>query len=432
MGFLAKLVAGAFRAQSPENPSTTLGNPSQWLTDWFTGGGPTFAGANVNELNAVRATAVFRCVSIIAGTIASLPWNVYRRTRDGSRELAGDHPVHRLLHEQPNETTSSFTYRQIIAASLLTNGNGYSIIGRTNGGRVLDLLQLPPQAVEVERVGAPGAWRLRYTANVDGKRYPLDQADVIHVPGLGFDGIKGVSVISAVGRQSIGLALALEESAARMAASGARPSGVVTVDKALSPQALENLRGTFRNLYSGVEKTGATVFLDKGMTWSAMQISPHDAELLESRRFQVTDVARVFGVPPWMLGETDKSTSWGTGIESQKIGFVEFVIRPWLVAIEQEYNRKLLRPPYFCEFALEGLLRGDSKTRSEFYSSAINNAWMTPNEVRQRENLPAVEAGGRLYINSASVPLELAGADRKPGGIANVSTSPANEPTDGE
>jgi HK97 family phage portal protein len=407
MGTLAQTVGRALRAQSPENPSTSLGNPAQWLVDWFTGGGQTYTGIPVNELNAVRATTVFRCISIIANTVASLPWNVYRRTRDGGRELAADHPVQRLLHDQPNPVTSSYTFRQILVASLLTNGNGYAVIGRSNANRVLDLLQFPPQNVSVDRKGEPGSWRLEYEVRAEGKRYDIPATDMIHVPGLGFDGVKGISVIAAVGRQSIGLALALEEFQARIHANAARPSGVVQVDKSLSTEALANLRAAFEGLYGGREKVGKTVFLDKGMTWQAMQIDPNDAQTLESRRFQVTDICRIYGVPPHLVGEVEKSTSWGTGIEQQTIGFVEYVIRPWLVSIEQEFNRKLFATTrYFCEFGLEGLLRGDSKARADFYAKAIQNAWMKPNEVRRRENLPRDPDGDRLLYPRNLGPLD--------------------------
>jgi len=396
----------AIRAASPENPSTNLSNPADWLVDWMTGGA-TYSGPPVNELNAVRATAVFRCISIIANTIASLPFNVYKRTDDG-REPAPQHPLQRILHDQPNRITSSYTFRQIIAGGLLTNGNGTAVIGRNNAGRILDLIQLPPQDVEVERKGRgqSGDFRLDYRVTIDGNRFDVPQESMIHVPGFGFDGVRGISPIAAVGKQSIGLGLALEEFQGRFTQASARGSGVIEVDKALSPEGLSNLRSAFEKLYSGVEKSGKTVFLDKGMQWKSMQIDPNDAQTLETRRYQVSDIARIFGVPLHLLGETDKATSWGSGIEQQSIAFVEYVIRPWLVSIEQEFNRKLFRAPYYCEFVLDGLLRGDSKARSEYYSKGINNAFLTPNEARRAENKPPKPGGDRLLVNSASLPLD--------------------------
>lgn len=411
MGIFADALTGilddgrrAIRAASPENPSTNLSNPADWLVDWMTGGG-TYAGPPVNELNAVRATTVFRCISIIANTIASLPFNVYKRTPEG-RESATSHPLQKILHDQPNRITSSYTFRQIIAGGLLTNGNGYAVIGRNNAGRILDLLQIPPQDVEVERKGRNGFYRLEYLVTMDGERFRIDQETMIHVPGLGFDGISGISPIAAVGKQAIGLGLALEEFQGRFMQASARGSGIVEVDKALSTDGLHNLRMAFEKLYSGVEKSGKTIFLDKGMSWKSMQIDPSDAQTLETRRYQVSDIARIFGVPLHLLGETEKATSWGSGIEQQTIAFVEYVIRPWLVSIEQEFNRKLFRAPYYCEHSLAGLLRGDSKARADYYSKGVNNAFMTPNEVRRAENLPPVEGGDRLFLNSAALPID--------------------------
>lgn len=415
MGVISALITEALSdgrrilAASPENPSTPLSNPAQWLYDAF-GASGTVAGPAVNELTAIRATTVFRCISIIANTIASLPFNVYKRTAEG-REGASQHPNYKLIHDQPNDITSSYTFRQIITTGLLTNGNGFGVIGRNAGGRILDLLQVPPQDVEVARAGGPGSYRLEYRVHLDGKPFDVAQKDILHVPGLGFDGVRGLSVIAAVGRQAISLDLALEEFQARLMSASMRPSGVVEVDKSLSPEALDNLRAAFKRLYSGVEKAGSTVFLDRGMKFSAMQISPEDAQTLENRHFQVADIARIYGVPLHLLGETDKATSWGSGIEQQQIAFVEYVIRPWLVSIEQEFNRKLFKAPYFCEFSLQGILRGDSKARSAFYSSGINNGWLKPNEARRLENLGAEDGGDQLFINSASVPIDQAGQE---------------------
>jgi HK97 family phage portal protein len=247
---------------------------------------------------------------------------------------------------------------------------------------------------------------------------------MIHVPGFGFDGVKGISPIAAVGKQAIGLGLALEEFQGRFTQASARGSGVVEVDKALSPDGLQNLRTAFERLYSGVDKSGKTVFLDKGMTWKSMQIDPSDAQTLETRRYQVSDIARVFGVPLHLLGETEKATSWGSGIEQQTIAFVEYVIRPWLVSIEQEFNRKLFRLPYYCEFELAGLLRGDSKARADYYSKGINNAFLTPNEARRAENKPPVEGGDRLFLNSAALPIDT--VDERTTELNRRSTDPGN------
>lgn len=397
MGAIAKQILKVF-AQSPENPQTGLSDPAQWLLDWVRGGGETYTGTPVNELNAVRQTAVFRCISIIANAIASLPFGVYRKTPDG-RKPAPDHPLHRLIHDQPNAITTAFTFKQLLQAGLLTNGNGYAVIGRNQGGNVLDLFQVPPQGVTVSRVGKePGSYRLKYEVILDGERFFPSQEQMLHVPGFGFDGIKGISVISAVARQSIATALTLEEVTARLHGRGLRPSGVLETPTGMKPDALTRLRTAFEGTFGGQAEAGGTVILDKGMKWSPLSISPVDAATLESRRFQVADIARVFGVPLHLLNETEKSTSWGTGLEEQLKGFIEFVLGSWLVAIEQEFNRKLFRPPYYCKFNTAGLLRGDSKAQSAYFQKAISYAWMTPNEVREVLELPRHEGGDVLYI----------------------------------
>jgi HK97 family phage portal protein len=239
-------------------------------------------------------------------------------------------------------------------------------------------------------------------------------SNMVHVPGLGFDGIKGLSVISAVARQSVGLALTMDKSVARSHANGVKPSGAIEADAGLSPEAFTRLKASFGQLYSGADNSGNVVFLDKGMKFNPISITPVDAQTLESRRYQVADIARIFGVPPHMIGETDKTTSWGSGIEQMSMGFVRYSLRPWLVRIEQELNRKLVTGKnYFCEFSLEGLLRGDSKARGDFYASGIQNGWMKPNEARRLENLPPVDAGDRLYANGTIQPLEGAGDDQE-------------------
>lgn len=392
---------------SPENPSTSLGNPNEWLVEWMGGGGFADSGMLVDKRSSMQVTAVFRCVSILAGTVASLPLMVYRRT-DTGKELAANHPAYRLLHDAPNDRMTSMTFRELLMVSLLLDGNAYAPIRWAGNGYPVEMAFALPERTEVFLTESK---RLAYrVADEDGSRSVVTAPNMLHIPGLGFDGIKGMSVISAVARQSVGLALAMDGSLSRLHANGARPSGAVESDAGLTPDAFKRLKSQFDNLYSGVANAGKTVFLDKGMKFSPIQINPVDAQTLESRRFQVTDIARIFGVPPHMIGETDKATSWGTGIEQMTIGFVQYSLRPWLVRIEQELNRKLFGRGFFCEFNLDGLLRGDSKTRAEFYASGIQNGWMKPNEARGLENLPPEPGtGDKLYANGTLQPLEVAG-----------------------
>lgn len=392
---------------SPENPSTNLANPADWLVDWMGGGGFSDAGLLVSKRSAMQVTAVFRCVSILANTVASLPLVVYRRTADG-KEPWPAHPAYKLLHDTPNDRMTSMTFRELLMVSLLLDGNGYAPIRWAGNGYPTEIVISLPERTEVFLTES-GRLAYRITDESGGQSV-VTASNMIHVPGIGFDGLKGMSVISAVARQSVGLALAMDGSLSRLHANGARPSGAVEAEAALSADAFKRLKAQFDALYSGVANAGKTVFLDKGMKFNPIQINPVDAQTLESRRFQVTDIARIFGVPPHMIGETDKATSWGTGIEQMTIGFVQYSLRPWLVRIEQELNRKLFGREFFCEFNLDGLLRGDSKTRAEFYASGIQNGWIKPNEARKLENLPPEPGtGDKLYANGTLQPLEVAG-----------------------
>lgn len=414
MGILANTARGLFAATK---------RPALTWSDIFTSGPAGSTGISVTEQSAIQSSAVFRCVSILAGVVASLPFGVYRSTPDGP-EPATDHPLHPVIRETPSEALTSSTFRHLKMTSLLLWGNGYARVAKKRRRDVdapVELLFLRPDKMKAERK----AGRLVYTfTDDDGKTELLDAATVLHVPGLGFDGVKGESVIANAGQEAIGLSFSLERMLGQLHANAARPSGVYTQPEKLKPEALKNLKAAFRDLYEGLDNTGRTVFLDAGAKWEPMTINPVDLETLAARRFQVADIARLFGVPLFLLGETEKTTSWGSGLEEITASFVRFTVRPWLVAFEQEYNRKfrglgLLAEGEFVEYNLEGLLRGDSKTRAEFYASGIQNGWLQPNEARRRENLPPDPAGDVLYANGTLQPL-----GTKP---AAASTPPAKE-----
>ena len=384
-----------FQAGSPENPSTNLSNPSEWMMDAW-GGGLADSGLVVNKLTAMRASAVFRSVSILSGTIASMPWQVFRRTATG-KGLAASHYAYGLLHDAPNEWMTSYTFRQFMVASLLLEGNFFGVIGWDRAGRAMEIIPYPADKVAVRLAGR----KLIYTITLeDGSHLTFPGQDMIHVLGVSLDGIRGLSTIAAVAKQSIGLSLAYDQFSAKMHANSARPSGVVETEGGLSPEGFKRLKDSFDSLYNGTTNAGRTMYLDKGMKWTPMQISPVDAQTLESRRFQVADIARIFGLPPHLVGETEKSSSWGSGIEQMNIGFLQYTLSPWLTNIEQEFDRKLLGKGFFSELNTEGLLRGDHATRAEFYASGIQNGWMSPNEVRGFENMPPADGGDDLWIQT--------------------------------
>lgn len=400
----AQRVEPSFQAASLENPSTSLANPAAWLTEAL-GGGSSHAGPHVSETSAMRSTAVFRSVALKAGLIGGLPLVVYERT-DAGRRPATAHRLYRLLHDEPNDMMSAFIWKELIGANLMLAGNHYSVIEYDQAARVLGLLPVQPQQVKVERVNR----RARYTFTFADGREILDQAEVIHVPGIGFDGLKGISPIAWAGRQPIGISLAMEESVGRLHANSMRPASTLTLPSGgMTPGGVKRLRAELEAMFAGVGNTGRTLLLDHGSQWNSMQMTMEDAETLESRRFQVADIARLFGVPPHMIGETDKQSSWGTGIEQQTIGFQKFNLDLELSRIEGELNRKLFEHPYYCEFNRDALNAMDAKTQSDLYASAVQNARMTPNEVRRLSNLPDQAGGDELYIQSATIPLRLAG-----------------------
>lgn len=409
-------VEPSLRNASIENPSTPLSDPSGWLYDALGAGYPG-SGATVSETSAMRSTAVFRCVALKAGVIAALPLKVYRRTNKG-RELATEHRLYRLLHDEPNDLMSSFTWKELISSNLMLAGNHYSVIEYDNAARVVGVLPVLPQQVTVERVRG----RNRYTFALPDGIEVLDQEDVLHVPGVGFDGLKGLSPIAWAGRQPIGISLSMEDLVGRIHANGARPSGWIELPKGIGPEGIKKMRAAWDAAHSGISNAGKTMFVDNGSKWNPMSLSMEDAQTLESRRFQVEDICRLFGIPPHMIGATDKTSSWGTGIEQQTIGFQKFSVDPDLTRIEAEINRKLFSYPYYCEFDRDALNAMDAKAQSELYASAVQHAGMTPNEIRRRRNLPDVPGGDELYIQSATVPLSLAG--KKPAAPAAADPAP--------
>lgn len=399
------------RSGSLESPGTPLDGSNLLAFSQALGFGPSFAGPVVTEQSAMRNTAVYRCVSLLAGLVGSLPLLVYERTANG-RRTATERREYRLLHDEPNERMGSVAWREWMMADLLLGGDHYSLIEYDGAGRVVSLTPFPRVAVLGERDGRRNRYRVMMTG---GGSQVFDQADILHVPGIGFDGVRSLSPIGTAAKQAIGTGLALEESVARLQAQGARPSGIGVAPPGMQPAAFARMKAMFDAAYAGASNAGRTVWLDHGADWKPMSISPRDAELLEERRFTISDICRVYGVPPHMVGETDKSTSWGTGIEQQTLGFLRFSLEPWLKRIEDELQRKLFRgTAFYAEFNRDALLAMDSASRREMYASAIQNGWMMPGEVRRMENLPPDPAADRLLVNSTLVPLDQAGAAQAP------------------
>ncbi len=404
------LLSGLFRSRDkPFN--RTAGSSFTFLT------GGSSSGKTVNERSAMQMTAVYACVRILAEAIAGLPLHLYRYTGDGSKEKALDHSLYRLLHDEPNPEMSSFVFRETLMTHLLLWGNAYAQIIRNGKGQVLALYPLMPNKMTVDR-GADG--RLYYTYLKSGEDAPtmkgtsvvLKSSDVLHVPGLGFDGLVGYSPI-AMARNAIGLAMATEEFGAKFFANGAAPSGVLEHPGTIKDPS--RIREAWMSQFGGSSNSGKVAVLEEGMKYTPISISPNEAQFLETRKFQLDEIARIFRIPPHMVGDLDKSSF--SNIEQQSLEFVKYTLDPWVSRWEQSLQRALFTPEekrsYFVKFNLEGLLRGDYESRMNGYAVARQNGWMSANDIRSLENMDRIppEAGGDLFlVNGNMLPLNKAGS----------------------
>ena len=367
-------------------------------------------GYTVGDAAVLGLAAAWACVNLLAGTIASLPLFVYR-TVDGQRRIAPEHPLYRVLHDSPNADQTSLDYWEFIAACLELKGNGYSEVERRGDGSVVALdVPLAPDAVQVRRVGNG---ELEYRVSDGGRQRTVPQERMLHIRGFGGSPLGGLSTLS-FGRAAFASALAVERAASATFRQGARSIGAFVADKDLKAEQMNDARQAVTEKYFEAVSQGRPLVLNSGFQWHALTINPDDAQMLESRNFSVEEVCRFFGVPPHMIGHTQNSTSWGTGLEQQTLGFQKFTLRRRLKRIEQALEKQLLTPRdradgITIEFNLEGLLRADSKARSDFYGAMTRIGAMTINEVRALENLPPVEGGDVPRLQMQNVPITNAG-----------------------
>lgn len=379
--------------------------------------GGSSAGKNVNERSAMQMTAVYSCVRILAEAVAGLPLHLYRYKEDGGKERAIDNNLYHLLHDEPNKEMSSFIFRETLMTHLLLWENAYAQIIRNGKGEVVALYPLMPNKMQVDR-DENGELYYIYTRSsdeaktMDGVTVYLTPRDVLHIPGLGFDGLVGYSPI-AMAKNAIGLAIATEEYGAKFFANGAAPSGVLEHPGTIKDPS--RLRENWNSTFGGSANSGKVAVLEEGMKYTPISISPEQAQFLETRKFQIDEIARIFRVPPHMVGDLEKSSF--SNIEQQSLEFVKYTLDPWVIRWEQSLSRALLnedeKRKYFFKFNLEGLLRGDYESRMSGYAVARQNGWMSANDIRELENMDKIPAedGGDLYlINGNMLPLNKAGA----------------------
>ena len=379
--------------------------------------GGTTSGKAVTERSAMQMTAVYSCVRILAEAVAGLPLNLYRYTEDGGKEKAIDHPLYLLLHDEPNPEMSSFVFRETLMTHLLLWGNAYAQVIRNGKGEVVALYPLMPNKMTVDR-DERGQLYYSYQRSNDeairskGQTVILRPSDVLHIPGLGFDGLVGYSPI-AMAKNAIGMAIACEEYGAKFFANGAAPGGVLEHPGTIKDP--QRVRESWQSTFGGSGNANKIAVLEEGMKYTPIGISPEQAQFLETRKFQINEIARIFRVPPHMVGDLEKSSF--SNIEQQSLEFVKYTLDPWVTRWEQSIQRSLLtqeeKAAYFVKFNLEGLLRGDYQSRMQGYAIGRQNGWMSANDIRELENLDRIpaEEGGDLYlINGNMLPLKDAGS----------------------
>ena len=383
--------------------------------------GRTTSGKPVNERTAMQTTAVYACVRILAEAVASLPLHVYEYQDDGGKKLVHDHPLYYLLHDEPNPEMTSFVFRETLMSHLLIWGNAYAQIIRDGAGRVLGLYPLLPDKMDVQRDDKGNIYYV-YSRNSDEnpmfKEYGnirLKAEDVLHIPGLGFDGLIGYSPI-AMAKNAVGMTLACEEYGASFFANGANPGGVLEHPGVLKDPS--KVRESWNSVYRGVSNAHKIAVLEEGMKYQQIGIPPEEAQFLETRKFQVNEIARLYRIPPHMVGDLDKSSF--SNIEQQSLEFVKYTLDPWVIRWEQSLQRSLLLPgekgKYFIKLNVDGLLRGDYQSRMNGYAVGRQNGWFSANDIREMENMNPIpdEEGGNLYlINGAMTKLADAGAFAK-------------------
>ena len=404
------IFSGLFKSRGKPQDRTAGSNYA-----FFFGG--TTSGKVVTERSAMQMTAVYSCVRILSEAVAGLPLHLYKYTDSGSKAMALDHPLYHLLHDEPNPEMSSFVFRETLMTHLLLWGNAYAQIIRNGKNEIVALYPLMPNKMSVDRDENGRLYYTYYRGSdeaIKNKEFAvtLQPSDVLHIPGLGFDGLVGYSPI-AMAKNAIGMAIACEEYGAKFFANGAAPGGVLEHPGTIKDP--QRVRESWQSTFGGSSNANKIAVLEEGMKYTPIGISPEQAQFLETRKFQINEIARIFRVPPHMVGDLEKSSF--SNIEQQSLEFVKYTLDPWVIRWEQSIQRSLLskdeKSRYFVKFNLEGLLRGDYQSRMNGYAIGRQNGWMSANDIRELENLDRIpiEEGGDLYlINGNMLPLKNAGA----------------------
>ena len=346
----------------------------------------SMAGQSVTANSSLKLSIVYTCVRLIAGAIAQMSVHVYEDGNDHRKKAK--HPLNSLLNVQPTAIFSAATFWEFIVSCMLLHGDGLAILLRNRNGDVIEILPIQPFDWHNERKDG----RLVYYVRIDNKWHGFDQDDVLHLAGFGFNGLRSLSVIKWGAQNAIGLEMAMEEYSSEFFRSGANQSVAIVKSGKWDTEQQEQFRSAYARTYGGNDKRKLPLTIARGMDIKNLSVNAKDSQLLESRDFQITDIARAFGLPSFMVNQEQKSTSWGSGLSEIGTGFVRFTLMPHLNRFEQEINRKLfLNKPYLVEFNTAALMRGTLKERNEAYRQGVGGSqgpgWLTLNEVRRMENL---------------------------------------------
>lgn len=407
-------------AKARDAPKETLPD----ITDNVRDSGNTFifgradSGERVDEKSAMQISTVYACVRLLSESVAGLPLHLYKYTgKDGEKEKAVDHPLYKILYRQPNPEMTSFTFREVLMMSLLLWGNAYAQIIRDGKNGILALYPLSPENVEVDRDNGGNIYYIyhAYTDDVPGennKDIILQREDMFHIPGLGFNGLVGFSPIAMM-KNALGSTMAVEKYGSSFFRNGAQPSGVLEHPGVLKDPA--KIRENWSAVYGGANNAHKVAVLEEGMSYKPISLNPQDSQFLETKKFSVDEICRIFRVPPHMVQDLEHATF--SNIEHQSIDFVQHTLTPWIIRFEQGIMKDLLleeeQDEYFPKFNVDGLLRGDYQSRMNGYAVGIANGFMCPNDVRRLENMdpiPESEGGDFFMVNGSSVRLRDLGA----------------------
>ncbi len=394
------------------------------------------SGERVDEKSSLQIATVYACVRLLAETVASLPLHLYRYQGEDGKEKAMDHPLYKILYRQVNSEMTSFSFRECMMTHLLLWGNAYAQIVRDGKNEILGLYPMIPQNVEIDRDESGQIYYIYHAYEDDkagetGKDYYFKREEVLHIPGLGFNGLVGFSPIGMM-KNALGSAIAVEKYGSAFFRNGAQPSGVLEHPSVLKNP--EKVRDAWESVYGGASNAHRVAILEEGMKYQAISLPPEDSQFLETRKFSVEEICRIFRVPPHLVQSLEHATF--SNIEHQGIDFVQHSITPWIVRWEQAIIKDLLleeeQDIYFPKFNVDGLLRGDYQSRMNGYSIAFSNGFMSPNEIRRLENMnpiPAEDGGDDYYLNGSYTKLKDAGSAY---GVNTEGTPPKQDEPDEE